>query len=117
MRTACDAGGVHAPQDVAPAAVAQNAGFPEPLDLRRNVVDSHARTTMSSSARPSRRAFACPAPPLPRRSAVELRDIDRQIATTWARRQSIGDEATTERINELLDMRLTRQAPPPYAGE
>jgi hypothetical protein len=49
--------------------------------------------------------------------AVELRDIDRQIATAWALRNTTGDEATTERINELLDMRLTRQAPPPYAGE
>jgi hypothetical protein len=48
---------------------------------------------------------------------VDLSDIDRQIATAWALRRSAGNTATTARINELLDMRLTKQAPLPYVGE
>lgn len=47
---------------------------------------------------------------------MELADIDRQIATAWALRLSAGHIATTARINELLDMRLSKQAPPPYHG-
>ncbi|HET6908888.1 MAG TPA: hypothetical protein VFH54_06070 [Mycobacteriales bacterium] len=48
---------------------------------------------------------------------MQLPDIDRQIALAWSLRSSAGIAATLARIDELLDMRLTQQAPPPYAGE